>query len=125
MDALSCALLPAFCALCGSPLPQLSPAPICKACWSEFPLQSGPACARCGDTLDSPGSASGSNPSSFCRASRLAPPPLVRAVAYGLYQDRMKAAIHALKYDGLHPAAGMLGQMLAQAVAQLADEAPA
>jgi ComF family protein len=46
-------------------------------------------------------------------------------VAYGLYQDRMKAAIHALKYDGLHPAAGMLGKMLAQAIAQLADEAPA
>jgi ComF family protein len=46
-------------------------------------------------------------------------------VAYGLYQDRMKAAIHALKYDGLHPAAGMLGKMLAQAIAQLAHEAPA
>jgi ComF family protein len=125
MDALSCALLPAFCALCGSPLPQLSSAPICKACWSEFPLQTGPACARCGDTLDSPWSASGSNPSSFCRACRLAPPPFVRAVAYGLYQDRMKAAIRALKYDGLHPAARMLGQMLAQAIAQLAHEAPA
>jgi ComF family protein len=36
----------------------------------------------------------------------------------------MKAAIHALKYDHLHPAARMLGQMLAQAIAQLAAEAP-
>ena len=37
----------------------------------------------------------------------------------------MKAAIHALKYDRLHPAARGLGQMLAQAIAQLAGEAPA
>ncbi|MGA3045185.1 MAG: phosphoribosyltransferase family protein [Terracidiphilus sp.] len=55
----------------------------------------------------------------------MAPPPFVRAVAYGLYQDRLKAAIHALKYDQLHPAARMLGQMLAEAIAQLAHEAPA
>jgi ComF family protein len=54
----------------------------------------------------------------------MAPPPFVRAVAYGLYQDRMKAAIHALKYDRLHPAARELGRMLAQAIAQLATEAP-
>jgi len=54
----------------------------------------------------------------------MAPPPFVRAVAYGLYQDRMKAAIHALKYDRLHPAARELGHMLAQAIAQLASEAP-
>jgi ComF family protein len=36
----------------------------------------------------------------------------------------MKEAIHALKYDRLHPAAHPLGIMLAQAIAQLADEAP-
>jgi ComF family protein len=55
----------------------------------------------------------------------MAPPSFVRAVSYGLYQDRMKAAIHALKYDGLHPAASGLGRMLADAIAQLASEAPA
>jgi ComF family protein len=45
-------------------------------------------------------------------------------VAFGIYQDRMKAAIHAFKYDRLHPAARGLGRMLAQAIAQLAGEAP-
>jgi predicted amidophosphoribosyltransferase len=54
----------------------------------------------------------------------MAPPPFVRAVAYGPYQGRMRAAIHALKYDRLHAAARGLGQMLAQAIAQLAEEAP-
>jgi ComF family protein len=55
----------------------------------------------------------------------MAPPQFERAVAYGPYQDLMKAAIHALKYDRLEPAARGLGRMLAQAIAQLADEAPA
>jgi ComF family protein len=56
---------------------------------------------------------------------RLAPPPFVRAVAFGIYQDRMKEAIHALKYDRLQPAAEKLSQMLAEAIAKLAAEAPA
>jgi len=36
----------------------------------------------------------------------------------------MREAIHALKYDRLHPAALALGRMLAAAIAQLAGEAP-
>jgi ComF family protein len=46
-------------------------------------------------------------------------------VAFGLYQGRMKAAIHALKYERLHPSARGMGRMLAKAIAQLASEAPA
>ncbi len=61
----------------------------------------------------------------LCRACRLAPPPFVRAASYGLYEGRMKEAIHALKYDRLHPAARPLGRMLAEAIAQLAADAPA
>jgi ComF family protein len=37
----------------------------------------------------------------------------------------MREAIHALKYGRLHPAAQRLGEMLANAIAQLAGEAPA
>lgn len=36
----------------------------------------------------------------------------------------MREAIHALKYDRLHPAAKALGGMLAETIAQLAGEAP-
>ena len=124
MDALSCALLPASCSLCGFPLPQLSSVPICDACWMEFPLQSGPACARCGDSVDAAQVGTGPVNSALCKACRLAPPSFVRAVAFGPYQGRMKEAIHALKYDRLHPAARGLGRMLAEAIAQLAAEAP-
>ncbi len=53
------------------------------------------------------------------------PPPFVRAVSYGVYQDRMREAIHAFKYDRLYGASRGLGRMLAEAMAQLAAEAPA
>src|ERR1035438_6657481 len=125
LDALGCALLPASCTLCGSHLPHLSSVPICDACWMEFPPIRGCACARCGDTLDEPAADPSLSTTGLCRACRLAPPPFVRAVAFGIYQDRMKAAIHALKYDRLHPAAHRLGKMLAQAISKLAAEAPA
>jgi ComF family protein len=75
-------------------------------------------CARCGDALE------GNEPTALCRACRLAPPPFERAVAHGVYRGRLKDAIHALKYDGLHPAARRLGAMLAGAMAQIAGEAP-
>jgi ComF family protein len=130
LDAVSCALLPASCALCGSPLPQLFTVPICDSCWAEFPALdpaiNGSGCTRCGDSLDSLATVAGrGSGQALCRACRLAPPQFVRAVAYGLYEGRMKDAIHALKYDRLHPAARPLGRMLAAAIAQLASEAPA
>jgi ComF family protein len=60
-----------------------------------------------------------------CRPCRLAPPAFVRAVSYGPYEGRMRDAIHALKYDGLHGASRQLGGMLAAAIGRLAPEAPA
>jgi ComF family protein len=54
----------------------------------------------------------------------MAPPPFVKAVSFGVYQGRMRDAIHAFKYDRLHPAARGMGRMLAEAMAQLASEAP-
>jgi ComF family protein len=123
LDTLACAVFPAHCTLCGSPLPQLSYAPICDACWTEVPVLSGAACARCGDTIP----ALPANPAapSLCRACRLAPPAFERAVAYGLYQGRMHDLIHALKYGRIRPAARNLGRMLASAIADFADEVPA
>lgn len=121
-DLLGCALLPDLCALCGCPLPHLSTVPICAVCWAGIPVLSGPACLRCGDTLESP--AYRGESAGLCRVCRLAPPPFRRAVAYGPYDGRMKAAIHALKYGRLQPASRPLGRMLALAIARLADEAP-
>jgi ComF family protein len=121
LDSLSCTLLPASCSLCGSPLPQLSSVPICAVCWTEIPALSGAACARCGDGIKE-----GATPSrsAACRVCRLVTPPFERAVAFGLYQGRMRDAIHALKYDRIRGVESELGRMLAEAIAKLAGEAP-
>ena len=123
LDAIGSTLLPASCSLCGSPLPQLSSVPICDACWTEIPVHAGPVCRRCGDNLDQPPIEAIAS-SQLCRACRLAPPSFARAVSFGTYDGRMRAAIHALKYDRIHPVAVRLGAMLASAIAQLAPDAP-
>ena len=124
VDAIGSALLPASCTLCGSPLPQLSSVPICDACWTEIPVQSGAVCQRCGDALDAP-VMEGVPATALCRACRVAPPAFARAVSFGTYDGRLREAIHALKYDRLHPVGRKLGAMLAEAIAQLLPEASA
>src|SRR5215469_5537989 len=123
LDAAGSALFPSCCALCGSPLPRLSYVPICDACWTEMPARSGPACACCGDLLA--GELDAQLHGGLCRLCASVPPPFERAVAYGVYEDRMREAIHAMKYGRVHPAAKRLGSMLAQAILKLHGEAPA
>jgi ComF family protein len=45
--------------------------------------------------------------------------PFERAVAYGSYEGALRELIHLLKYNGVRPAANVLGRMLAEAVAGL------
>ena len=45
-------------------------------------------------------------------------------MAFGPYGGLLKGAIHALKYEGMEPAARRLGVLLAEAVAPLATEVP-
>jgi len=124
LDAIGSTLLPAPCSLCSSPLPHFSSVPICDACWTEISLHHGSVCQRCGDTLDQP-PVEAISTSHLCRACRLAPPSFARAVSFGTYDGRMRAAIHALKYDRIHPAARRLGAILAVAIAHLLPDAPA
>ena len=45
-------------------------------------------------------------------------------MAYGPYREGMRSAIHALKYDKLHPIARELGRRLALVIAGFASDAP-
>ena len=58
-----------------------------------------------------------------CLACRLAPPEFERAVAFGSYQDELRALIHLLKYEQVTGLAGLLGEKLAEAVLELQGEA--
>ena len=55
----------------------------------------------------------------------MAPPAFVRAVSYGVYEGTMRLALHALKYDRMVAVARELGSRLAEAMTQLAADAPA
>jgi ComF family protein len=48
--------------------------------------------------------------------------PFLRAVAYGSYDGGLRELIHLLKYNGVRPAASVLGRMLAEAIAGLEPE---
>jgi hypothetical protein len=61
----------------------------------------------------------------FCRPCRLAEPPFVQAVAHGLYQGKLRALLHLLKYDGMEPVGDKLGALLARQILTLKDMPPA
>lgn len=90
--------------------------PVCEACITAIVPISGPTCEACGEGLAQ------TNPSqqaTFCGACQEELPPYQKAVAYGAYDGELRELIHLLKYDQVHPAASVLGDMLAIATAKL------
>jgi ComF family protein len=57
----------------------------------------------------------------LCRPCRVAAPPFEHAVAHGLYQDKLRALLHLLKYDGMEPVADRLGSLLAGQISAFQD----
>lgn len=118
---LSTVLFPSPCRCCGATLLRISPAPVCDECLARMAPQTTLNCTRCGEAL---GAESDRMRKMECATCRLATPPFVRAVAYGLYQDEMRRALHLLKYERVVPMAKMLAEKLAVAMLSLADETP-
>ena len=54
-----------------------------------------------------------------CGLCRRLEPPYVKATAYGSYDGGLRELIHLLKYNGVRPAANVLGRMLAEAMEDL------
>jgi ComF family protein len=54
-----------------------------------------------------------------CQACCEYPPNFDRAVSYGEYDAGLRDLIHLLKYEGVIPAAGPLGKLLAESIEQL------
>lgn len=55
----------------------------------------------------------------LCTPCRMVPPPFVRAVAYGVYENELREMLHLLKYDGVRSLARPLGAKIADAVMML------
>jgi len=78
----------------------------------------GGLCSICGERLIGPYPLSvGSDV--LCVLCRRLEPPYVKATAYGSYESGLRELIHLLKYDGVRPAANVLGRMLAEAIVPL------
>jgi ComF family protein len=78
----------------------------------------GALCSICGERLAGPYGlfAEGEIRCTLCRRLE---PPYVKAAAYGSYESGLRELIHLLKYDGVRPAANVLGRMLADAMVPL------
>ena len=86
----------------------------------------GGLCSICGERLVSPFAFAGGPVQSSaesgearCGLCRRLEPPYVKATAYGSYDGGLRELIHLLKYNGVRPAANVLGRMLAEAMEDL------
>ncbi len=59
-----------------------------------------------------------------CMLCQRIDPPFERAVAYGSYDAGLRDLIHVLKFQQVRPAAGVLGRMLAESIANLEQAMP-
>src|SRR4029077_7739360 len=55
----------------------------------------------------------------LCPVCRRVDRPFARSVAYGSYDSGLRELVHRLKYNGVRPAANVLGRMLADAIVAL------
>jgi ComF family protein len=117
-QALFATLFPSACRLCASPLINISRLPVCEDCLSSIRPMAGGLCSICGERLAGPYGlfAEGEALCSLCRRFE---PPYVKAAAYGSYESGLRELIHLLKYDGVRPAANVLGRMLSDAIVPL------
>lgn len=121
LNAVSTVLFPSPCRLCGTPLAELTTAPICTSCWNHLQAQSGSLCSRCGEHLGVDFVPTPAAPETLCRVCRMAKPPFALAVAWGVYQDELRQLLHLLKYDRIEPIAPRLGALLAARVLEIAN----
>lgn len=113
-------LFPSDCRICGTPLTNIARLPVCPECLLAMrPIGDG-VCSICGERMVSPFALSSDNGEPQCGLCRRLTPPFVKAVAYGSYEGGLRELIHLLKYDGVRPAANVLGRMLAEAILSLA-----
>jgi ComF family protein len=117
----------------------MSLTPVCQTCLEAIRPIDGPRCAVCGERLMSrhlmpepEGTQVEDTRAGACATDARATPPLcgmclqnapafTRASAYGSYDAGLRDLVHLLKYERVKPAANVLGRMLAEVVADLAE----
>jgi ComF family protein len=107
-------LFPSDCRLCGEPLLNISRLPVCLPCLENIQPDSRKLCSICGERVFSVDAPIDNEGLRRCRVCRGVDRPFSRAVAYASYDSGLRELIHLLKYNGVRPAAKVLGRMLAE-----------
>ena len=115
-ESLFATLFPSDCRLCGTALTEVSRLPVCSACVGSIHRIEAKTCAVCGELAPSVPVGQDEVRCGLCQRARL---PFAKAAAYGSYDGALRGLIHLLKYDRVRPAGGILGRMLAEAMAEL------
>jgi ComF family protein len=105
---------------------------VCTHCLHSIHPDSRKVCSICGDRVFSAYVQKDDDGLRRCPVCRRIRRPFDRAVAYGGYEGGLRELIHLLKYNGVRPAAKVLGGFLAEAfssvepgIEQLTFEQPA
>ena len=118
-ESLFSVLFPSDCRICSAPLLNISRLPVCPDCLDEVRPILGKVCSVCGERVLSSYALTDPDGLRRCPVCRRVERPFGRAVAYGSYDGGLRELVHLLKYNGVRPAANVLGRMLADALAPL------
>jgi ComF family protein len=118
-ESLFSVLFPSDCRICAAPLLNISRLPVCPDCLEQIHPVRGKVCSICGDRVLSSYAEHDPDGLRRCPVCRRVEHPFARAVAYGSYDGGLRELVHLLKYNGVRPAAGVLGRMLAESIATL------
>ncbi len=108
-------LFPSDCRFCGAPLENISRLPVCPACLAGIHRLDIPVCSVCGERL----ALAAAPPDDRCGLCRRVEPPFAQALAYGSYDGALRDLLQLLKYEGVRPAAGVLGRRLGEVLLTL------
>jgi ComF family protein len=118
-ESLFSVLFPSDCRICGDSLLNISRLPVCLDCLDQIHPVRGKVCSICGERVLSAYADRGADGLRRCPVCRRVDRPFSRAAAYGSYDGGLRELIHLLKYNGVRPAASVLGRMLAEAIAAI------
>ena len=118
-ESLFTVLFPSDCRICGEPLLNISRLPVCPRCLEEISAIRDKICSICGERVLSTYAEPDEDGLVRCPVCRRVRRPFARSVAYGSYDGALRELVHLLKYNGVRPAARVLGRMLAEAIAPL------
>lgn len=117
-------LFPSDCRICGQPLLNISRLPVCRECLGTIVPIEGKVCSICSERVLSSYAEADDDGLIRCPVCRRVKRPFARAAAYGSYDGALRELVHLLKYDGVRPAATVLGRMLAEAITGLQPAFP-